>query len=553
MRYPISPEYMQAAAEHLTPLYQNLEDYIIEKICEQFKTGEANATALELIRELQRRGLKLDEIERRIKQTLKISQQQLDNIFNDAIERNQAFYGEAFSKAGLVGAEEDLESMFQEALAIAQQTEQQFVNLTQSMGFAVCGIDGQIHFQPIAEAYQTVLDRATVRILSGTDSYDVVIRQAVRDLSDSGIQFVDYASGYRNRADVAVRRAVMTGVTQISAKHSDMAAEELETPYREVSAHRGARDTGIGWQNHKNWQGKVYSVETGDIYPSIYAVCGLDEVDGLCGVNCRHMYYPFWEGISERTYTDEELANIDPPPIKFDGKEYSYYEATQEQRRIERALRSIKRRMIGDKAAGQEDAYTADAIKYRRLNEEYDRFTKAAGLPSQKERSYIQEFGPKEAQEAIKAASASSERQARVEDSFEIGVPFKGDAMKPHSIYKELNKSEVGRRAIERIDQKGIRVEVNYSRDVDPGVRGERQGNLFIIYAHVTKTVRKTAETIIHEATHHELDTAKNSLWEECYCFAQEAKHTKSVLTFSDLRVIVKMVKELYPELKWRA
>ena len=88
MKYPISPEYIQAAGEYLTPLYQGLEDYIIEKICEQFQTGQANATALELIRELQRRGLDLKEIEKRIRKTLGISTKELESIFQDAITRN---------------------------------------------------------------------------------------------------------------------------------------------------------------------------------------------------------------------------------------------------------------------------------------------------------------------------------------------------------------------------------------------------------------------------------------------------------------------------------
>lgn len=436
MRYPITPDYMAAAGEFLTPLYQNLEDYIIQKICEQFKTGEANATAIELIRQLQRRGLKLDEIEKRIKKTLKISQTQLDKIFGDAIARNQAYYGDVFDKLGLVGEDEVLSDMFSEAMSIARQTESQFFNLTRSMGFAVRGLDGTVQFQPIAQAYQTVLDSAEVKILSGAESYDVAIRQAVKDLSDSGIQVVDYASGHHDRIDVAARRAIMTGVTQISAKHSDIAAEEAKTQYREVSAHRGARDNGLAWQNHKSWQGKVYSVQVGDKYPSIYAVCGLGEVDGLCGANCRHIYYPFWDGISERTYTDEELAKIDPPPIEYQGKKYSFYQATQQQRKIERALRAVKRRMVGDESAGQSEAYKADAAKYRRLNEEYDNFTKAAGLRSQKERSYIPEFGPKEAKEALKVAggekkTASSKTSAAMPSAAKSEVVVTNTPKKP--------------------------------------------------------------------------------------------------------------------------
>ena len=400
MKYPISPDYIQAASEQLTPLYQELEDYVIQKICEQFRTGEANATALELIRELQRRGLDLSEIEKRIRKTLGITQKELDAIFQDAIERNELYYGSVFDKMGIAGDTYQLEAMRLEADAIARQTAGSFLNLTQSMGFAMQDATGQIRFYPIAEAYQHALDRATVRVLSGAEDYNTAIRHAVKDLTDSGLQVIDYESGHHDRADVAARRAIMTGVTQISSKYTEQTAEDVPTPYREVSAHSGARDTGIGWQNHKEWQGKVYSLYTGDKYPSIYAVCGWGEVDGLEGANCRHIHYPFWDGISERTYTDKELANIDPPPFTFEGQEYNAYAATQQQRKIERALRSVKRRMIGEKAAGQD--YTASAVKYKRLSEEYDKFNEASGLRSQRERGNIPEFGPKEARDALK-------------------------------------------------------------------------------------------------------------------------------------------------------
>ena len=405
MKYPISPEYMQAAGQHLTPLYEDLEEYIIQKICKQFKLadGHANATSIELIRELQRRGLSMTEIERKIRKSLKISQKELDLIFQDAIERNELYYGFIGDKFDLVGEAFQLQAARQEAEAIARQTAGSFLNLTQSLGFAVQTANGSVQFQPIAQAYQSVLDKAASRVLSGADSYDVAIRQAVKDLSDSGLQMIDYATGHHDRADVAARRAVMTGISQISSKYTEQMAEDVPTPYREISAHIGARDTGVAWQNHKSWQGKVYSLNTGDIYPSIYSVCGWGLVDGLEGANCRHMHFPFWEGISERTYTDEELRNIDPPDFTFEGVTYNAYAATQMQRRIERSLRAVKRRYLGEKSAGID--YEPSAVKYARLNDEYERFCKASGLPSQIERSFIPEFGPKEAKEAMKAAA----------------------------------------------------------------------------------------------------------------------------------------------------
>ena len=147
----------------------------------------------------------------------------------------------------------------------------------------------------------------------------------------------------------------------------------------------------------------MYSIYVKDKYPSIYEVCGLGQVDGLCGVNCRHLYHAFVEGVTERTYTDEELENLDPPPFEFEGRKYTMYEATQKQRQIETALRKVKREAIAAKARGDDEEYTSLAIRYKRLNDEYHTFSKAAGLREQLERGNIPEFGADESKALLKA------------------------------------------------------------------------------------------------------------------------------------------------------
>ena len=413
MKYPITPNYLQHVPDELVTLYLDLETFIIQKICESLAiSGEPNATALELIRQLQRRGMPLTEVEGRIKKTLGISQKKLTAALQDAAVRNNAYYGTAFDALGIVQTPADLDAMAVEIDAITRQTQNLMRNITQSLGFGMRGMDGAIVLSDIQKTYQTILDKAELRVISGTESYSVAIRDGIREMANSGLfgEWVEYRdeSGevyHRNRVDVAVRRAVMTGVTQISGRYTEAAAESMQTPYFEVTAHKGARDKDgpNGWENHKAWQGKVYSIRTGDIYPSIYAVCGLGDVTGLEGANCRHRRFPYIEGFSERTYTDEELRNIDDPPFTFQGRKYSAYEATQEQRRTETALRRVKRRLVAEKAAGDEESYVADAARYQDLNRYYQAFCKASGLRSQIERSFIPEFGPKQAREATKA------------------------------------------------------------------------------------------------------------------------------------------------------
>lgn len=410
MKYPITPEYLERQSEAIAALYRRLEAFVLEDICSRFKTAQtATNTAIELIRELQRRGYDLTAIERYIKQTLNLTDAQYDAIWNDAVDRNQAYYSEVLTRSSLAEDVFSQSAMEQEIMAIRRQTQDQLVNITRSMGFAMRGADGNVVVTPIAQAYQRVLDDAAMRVWSGAESYESAIKGATDSLTASGLQYVDYESGWHNRVDVAARRAVMTGITQMSGKYGDMIADQVPTDYWETTAHRGARDIEgpKGWESHKLWQGKVYSVRSGDRYPSIYTSCGYGEVDGLMGANCRHMKYPFWDGISERTYTDEELANIDPPPFTFEGRQYTAYQATQKQRQIETAMRKTRRDLIRDKAAGLDDEFTIHSARYNRLNEEYDRFSKAAGLPTQRDRMRVQGFDNTLEREVKKAANKS--------------------------------------------------------------------------------------------------------------------------------------------------
>lgn len=124
-------------------------------------------------------------------------------------------------------------------------------------------------------------------------------------------------------------------------------------------------------------------------YPDFVTTCGLGSVTGIGGANCRHSFWPFIEGVSERTYTDEELENIDPPPFEFEGQEYTRYEATQKQRQIERTIRKLKRERAAYRAAGLTDKEESVSIRIRRLSSEYTKFSKAAGLPQQRERMNV--------------------------------------------------------------------------------------------------------------------------------------------------------------------
>lgn len=73
----------------------------------------------------------------------------------------------------------------------------------------------------------------------------------------------------------------------------------------------------------------------------------------------------------------------------FEGKEYDGYTGTQKMRQIERTIRKLKREQAAYKAAGLTEDEQAVSTRIRRLNSEYKAFSKAAGLPEQKERMAV--------------------------------------------------------------------------------------------------------------------------------------------------------------------
>lgn len=385
-RYPFTPELLDALPEELAELFRALEITLLEEICSRLKAAdELNEVTVQDIQALRSHGIDLKSIEEAISKTAGISKQKLNSLLNDVVERNQKYYTEVIDLAHVTQPETLVDTATVDA--IKRQTHDTFRNLTASMGFLV----GNTMLKP-ARAYQWALDNAEMQIQSGAISYNQAIANAVRQLANSGIKVVDYESGHRDSIDVAARRAVMTGVNQICAKYTEQAAEYLDTPYFEVSAHAGARDIPgkSPWSSHKAWQGRVYSTRSNDIYPSIYDVCGLGAVDGLEGANCRHRRNVWVEGISERTYTDEQLAHIDDDlGCTFDDKKYTAYEATQMQRRVERQIIKQKRFVTAYKASGQMDEYRAAKVKLARLNSKYKAFSEAAGLPLQWERTKV--------------------------------------------------------------------------------------------------------------------------------------------------------------------
>lgn len=375
-------DYKKQLSGQIERNFLNLEQAILEDIVRRIKkSGKITSTADWQINRLRIIGYSSEDIEKMIKETLNLSYPEVFELYDKVIDweyvRNKDIYEQV--NAEYVPYEENKE-LQQLTDGLIQQSNDELRNITQSMGFYVDYGNGKLVMTPLADIYQNYLDQALMGVIYGTFDYNTMIRKVVTQLTNSGLRTIDYASGWHNRVDVAARRAVMTGVSQLTGKISDMNAEKLGTEYYEVAWHSGARPS------HAAWQGKVWSKK------ELVTVCGLGTGPGLLGWNCYHEYYPFIKGISERNWTDEWLAEQnrkENTPKTFNGKEYTLYEAKQQQRKMETAMRAQREKAVLLKQGGadSDDVMLARA-KYQGQLNEYSRFCKKMGLTEERERIY---------------------------------------------------------------------------------------------------------------------------------------------------------------------
>lgn len=543
----MQPKEMEHLSLQLEKMFLELQNRIMRDVVRRIKkTGGITSTADYQLNRIQIIGNSTEFIESEIKRLSGLTDPELWEIYDTVIEKDYTRAKEIYEQVNAhFTPYEDNEQMQTWAKAILSQTKHEIQNITRSMGFAL-DYGGKKVFTPFSEYYQKYLDRACMDIVTGAFDYNTVLRRVVKEMTASGIRTVNYASGYGNRVPVAVRRAVMTGVHQLAAQINEQVAKDLGTDTYEVTWHAGHRPS--HW-----WGGNVYTKQ------ELISICRLGEVDGLCGANCRHSYFAFVDGVSVRTYTPEQLREMEANEQvarSYQGKSYNAYEAQQRQRALETRMRKQRSDidLLKKGKASQLDIQAAQA-KYLNTLREYQGFSKKMELPEQMQRVYMDGLG-RVLPGRIFESRISNIKKKTAEKIFDVEITKEMDTVLAANLYKNLNKSNVGKTVLDFIKTNHISVNVYYSSNTISetgleGLYGSCIGNHIYINGVETQSIRKTAETIIHEATHIRLDIGGDQHAEAvCDYFAE--LHTKGKLTGQDIRNIIKSVKGRYSDREWR-
>ena len=232
------------------------------------------------------------------------------------------------------------------------------------------------------ESYMQILTDAYIKVSSGVYSYDQAIKQGLKKMAQEGFTGATYKNGKRLSLESTVRRDVLTKCHQLTGDIQIEKAKQLGTNLVYVTQHLGARIrtpyTKEDFEVHADWQGKVYMLDgSSDKYDNFYEKTGYGEMLGLCGVNCRHNFYPTFEW--------------EKHPERVDQKENEKaYILSQEQRKYERKLRSLKRQREVSKILNDTDELKKISIETKVFNKNYNRFLEENNLQRDYSREYIE-------------------------------------------------------------------------------------------------------------------------------------------------------------------
>lgn len=400
----LDPDYLLRISEGGEAIAETLHDEIIKQIVERIalridRGDNYILTARDKwqIEVLQDAGYLREDIEKEIASRVKLMQEEIAKAMEDAgvksMEYDEAIYRAAGLSPQPLEQSPHLIRLMQRAY---EATMGDWINFTRTTADAS------------QKAFIQACDKAYTMVSSGAMGYGQAYVDAIKDIVESGVE-VTYPSGHKDTIETATLRCIRTGVSQATAQITDARMEEMDWDIILVSSHLGARVTEKeDFTNHYWWQGKFYSKSGKDPRFPHFSDCGMGDVQGIHGANCRHSHGP----------GDGEFN----PFNQYDSEENkAEYEMQQRQRALERRIRDSKRKCMGlkqgvDSAATPEGKalaeaeYQKQAAILQKRNEAYNDFCEKNGLKRKSERLTIAKWDRDQAAAARSAAKKQVKR-----------------------------------------------------------------------------------------------------------------------------------------------
>lgn len=426
----LAPDYLDHAPDRLVLLWQQVEDDILRDVARRISKMETLTPTAnwQLWRYQQTEAVRQNVVKKLARYTGKSEaaiRQLMQEAATRALEAEDQIYYHYNLEPTPFAENETLQALLN---AGYQQTAGTFHNLTATTANTVSG------------QFEAALDRAHLKVSTGAFDYKSAIKSAVDSLADT-MKYVTYPTGHKDTLEVAVRRAVLTGVNQTAGKLQIARADEMNVAFFETSAHGGARPTHVEWQGRQFHRGGPIDY-LGRHYPDFEESTGYGTGEGLCGWNCRHTFFSIFPELgAPPAWTRESLETLNARNIEYNGGKYTPYEISQMQRARERTVRKYKRRYLAEDAAGADT--TQSAVKLRQARQELAEFAAKTGGRADSARTMVSGFGRSASSKATWAAKKQERLDAVNNDLTELRqsgkIRMTGAAVVPPALPNTLN------------------------------------------------------------------------------------------------------------------
>ena len=341
----LSQEVEERLAEHLVNRIEEANSYILKRIGEAIKQiSTLTPSQAYQIQQILKYGGTYNEIAKELARVSGKNVQDIYKIFEEVAKNNKQFAKQFYKYRGIDYIPYNKDIALQNIVrSIGNITAQTYINIsrTRGIGFVFEGLDGQLSFKNIQQAYYEIIDRGILAISQGKETFQTEMRRIMKQLGNNGV--VLYESGRTRRLDSAVRMNLLDGIRQVNQETANRFGQEYGADGMEVSVHANPAP------DHADMQGRQFST----IRPSENELSEFEKLQNgeeakdykgritqiehskngsyrmIEEYNCYHKAFPIVLGVSKPEYTDKQLNDIRENNLKgfeFEGKHYTMYE-----------------------------------------------------------------------------------------------------------------------------------------------------------------------------------------------------------------------------------
>lgn len=342
----ITPHQLDLFTEPITDIYRSLEDEIFLMVANRLKTNSTHGKDHVLEWQIEKM------------QQLRMFNQETIKALSKATGLSEKAIKKAIADVGngtIAGMDKELEKVYSTLpppnhidAILTTYVQQTFVEIDNYVNQTL--ITTNYGEGTVTRMYRKIVEETTGRVLAGTTTINKAVAETVIKWANKGVEtaFVDrggHVWSLERYADTVVRNTVNRTYNELRLSRMDEYGVDLVL----VNSYSDAREA------CSKIQGKVASMkqpgENDSKYPSIYEF-GYGTPAGIRGINCRHILYPFVEGLNENNQ------------IQYDpDKAYERGKLVQQQRYHERQIRKAKRSLMLAEEIGNPETIE----KYKKL------------------------------------------------------------------------------------------------------------------------------------------------------------------------------------------